>query len=116
MKGAGALKFKLAWREIILSRASCFSNKLIIILHLTSRNIQVDSLIKQRIDCYLVFDIVLLRFVEMNLHHSRAVKFDSCSFADNLSWKDQILEDAVVDCRQRSTEYNNNVMWCMNSL
>lgn len=46
---------------------------------------------------YFVFDIVLLRLVQMDLDEPAAVLFDSDPLTHDLAREHQVLQDGVVD-------------------
>ena len=52
---------------------------------------------------YFVFDIVLLRLVQMDLDESAAVYFDPDPLSHDLTGEHQVLEDGVVDWGQSTT-------------
>ena len=49
-----------------------------------------------------MFNICLLRLVQVDLDESRAVQLDTNTLANDLSWKDQIVQRGLVHSSERA--------------
>lgn len=53
---------------------------------------------------YLVFNIVLLCFVQMDFYEPAAVQFYADSLAHDFTWEDQVFKNGIVHCSKRTAE------------
>lgn len=53
---------------------------------------------------YLVFNIILLCFVQMDFYKSAAVQFYTDSLAHDFTREDQIFKNSIVHCSKRTAE------------
>jgi hypothetical protein len=54
---------------------------------------------------HFVFNCCLLVLIQMHLHQLRAIQFNTNAFANDLSWEDEIFEDAVVNSGQGTASW-----------
>lgn len=59
---------------------------------------------KVRFFIYLVFNIVLLCFVQMDLYKPAAVQFHTDSLAHDFTGEDQVLKNGIVHCSKCTAE------------
>lgn len=64
---------------------------------------------------HFVFNCCLLVLIQMHFNQLRTIQLNTNTFANNLSWEDQIVEDVVVDSGQCTATWSLLFVWVWTS-
>lgn len=68
---------------------------------------ECHTLTMRKFFIYLVFNIVLLCFVQMDFYKPAAIQFYTDSLAHDFTWEDKVLKNSIVHCSKCTAEMSH---------